>query len=107
MLYLEAQHIKKYYAERLIIAFDILKIYRGDKIGLVVANGAGKTTLLNILAGKIQPDRGVVKSYCQIAYIRQFSEEEPWAGDKTLAEFDLKGKPGKDLHSGGGISKAG
>ncbi|AZB41638.1 ABC transporter ATP-binding protein [Bacillus sp. FJAT-42376] len=34
----------------------------GDRLGLIGPNGTGKTTLLNMLAGKIQPDSGVIET---------------------------------------------
>ncbi len=75
MLIMEAGNIKKYYSDRLIIEFDSLKIYSGDKIGIVGQNGSGKTTLMNILSGDVEPDEGFVKQHCDIAYIRQFDKE--------------------------------
>ncbi len=89
MLILEAGNIKKYYRDRLIVGFDSLKIYRGDKIGIVGQNGSGKTTLLNILSKSIQPDEGFVKQYSEIAYIKQFSDEKMEADPKALKEFNL------------------
>lgn len=89
MLILEAGNIKKYYRDRLIVSFDDLKIYKGDKIGIVGQNGSGKTTLLNILSKSIQPDEGFVKQYAEIAYIKQFSDEKMEADLKAQKEFNL------------------
>ena len=33
----------------------------GDKLGLLGENGSGKSTLLKMLAGELQPDKGIVK----------------------------------------------
>lgn len=101
MLLLEAANIEKYYSDRLIIQFDELKIYTGDRIGIVGRNGSGKTTLLNILSGDIEPDQGFVKQYCGITYIRQFSEEGILASPKALKEFDLSEKVNQKVYSGG------
>ncbi len=76
MLLLEAVKIKKYYLDRLIIAFDRLEIYSGDKIGIVGQNGAGKTTLFNILTGETTVDEGTVRRHGEIAYLKQLSDEE-------------------------------
>ena len=101
MLILEAGNIKKYYADRLVLEFDEMKIYTGDKIGIVGVNGSGKTTLLNILSGELKPDEGFVKKYCDIGYIRQFSEEEISADSKLLKEFSLSQKEHQQALSGG------
>ncbi len=43
-----------------------LKLYQGEKIGIVGANGAGKTTLLKIIAGITAPTTGKVKTFGKI-----------------------------------------
>lgn len=101
MLILEAQRIKKYYGDRLILSLDDLKVYTGDRIGVIGPNGAGKTTLLNILSGETEPDEGVVRRFCNIAYIRQFSEEEICADQKLIREFSLTDKTQQKVYSGG------
>jgi len=101
MLYLEVVKVEKYFSDRLILKFDDLKIYRGDKIGLIGANGAGKTTLLNILAGLVEPDRGFVKTYCNLAYIRQFLDEESIASDQLPGTFNLDSDRKSNICSGG------
>lgn len=101
MLILEAHQIKKYFGDRLIIGFDQLKVYSGDKIGIVGPNGSGKTTLLNIISGEVEPDEGSVRRYCDIAYIRQLSDELIEAEEKILKELKLSGKAGQEAFSGG------
>jgi len=56
MLALHAENIIKYYGDRLILDISDIKIYSGDRVGLIGTNGCGKTTFLDILTGKIQPD---------------------------------------------------
>lgn len=101
MLLLEAGNIKKYYSDRLIIEFDNFKVYTGDKIGIVGQNGSGKTTLMNILSGEIEPDEGLVRQFCETAYIRQFSDEKVEADQRLLKEFDLTQKAHQIVFSGG------
>ncbi|NLD48967.1 MAG: ABC-F type ribosomal protection protein [Clostridiaceae bacterium] len=101
MLILEAGNIKKYFSDRLIVELDGLKIYSGDKIGVVGQNGAGKTTLMNILSKEIQPDEGFVKLYCEAAYIRQFSQEKIDSDKKLQKEFELSRILNQDVFSGG------
>lgn len=43
-----------------------LKIYKGDRIGIVGNNGAGKTTLLKIISGSIKPTSGTVSTKARI-----------------------------------------
>ena len=105
MLILEAGNIKKYYSDRLIILFDELKIYSGDKIGIVGQNASGKTTLMNILSCEIEPDEGFVRQFCDIAYIHQFSDERMEAGQKALKEFNLSQKSQQSVFSGGEKTK--
>ncbi len=112
MLLLDAGNIKKYYGDRLIIELDELKIYTGDRLGVIGQNGSGKTTLLDILAGSLRPDEGFVKRYCDVGYIQQFaagaedreeSDESysPGLSSKLLKEFELDGKLGREGLSGG------
>lgn len=101
MLILRAENIKKYFSDRLIFEFDGLKVYTGDKIGIVGQNGSGKTTLMNILSGEIEPDEGMVKRYCDVSYIRQFSDEEAEADQRILKEFDISQKTSQKALSGG------
>ena len=51
---------KEYGGVRLLSDFDY-RIGPGERVGIIGPNGAGKTTLLNIMAGLIEPDRGVVE----------------------------------------------
>ena len=46
---IQATNIKLYFGNRIILDIPNLKIYQGDKIGIVGINGCGKSTLLNLL----------------------------------------------------------
>ncbi|WP_425446776.1 ribosomal protection-like ABC-F family protein [Dethiothermospora halolimnae] len=90
MLILEANNIKKYYRDRLILDFDNLKIYKEDRIGIVGLNGAGKTTLMNILTKRISPDEGFVKLYGTHSYIPQLDNlDDDYTDLKVASEFDV------------------
>lgn len=82
MLLVKADNLKKSFNEKLILDIRKLEIYSADKIGIVGLNGAGKTTLLKLVCGEIPPDSGSIKTYGQIAFIRQIetldcSEADP------------------------------
>lgn len=98
---LEAFDIEKYYAANKVFSFDGLKIYTGDKIGLIGANGSGKTTLLNILYGEIKPDSGTVKHYCDISFVTQFDKQNIDADKRLLNDFNMLNKQKSDHLSGG------
>lgn len=44
-----------------------LKIYKGEKVGIIGYNGAGKSTLLNVITGIYAPNEGSVKTYGNIS----------------------------------------
>lgn len=50
-----------------------LVVNQHDKIALTGNNGAGKSTLLNILAGKLNPSKGLVKADAQLYHVPQLS----------------------------------
>lgn len=44
-----------------------LKIFKGEKVGIIGYNGAGKSTLLNVITGIYPPDKGIIKTYGRIS----------------------------------------
>lgn len=104
MLLIHAEDIKKHYGDRLIVEARELKIYSGDRIGIVGMNGAGKTTLMDLLAGALEPDSGKVKRYSECSYIRQFGAGDKEASLKSLKEFGLKGI-NQETMSGGELTR--
>lgn len=54
-----------------------VKIFRGDKIGLIGPNGIGKTTLLELLLGKLEPQSGTVQhgTRLEVAYFDQLQSQ--------------------------------
>ena len=58
---LEADDIWKAFGQTSVLKGVSLSIRPGEVLALMGANGAGKSTLMNILAGVLQPDRGVTR----------------------------------------------
>ena len=104
MLLLHAENIVKYYGDKKILTFNELKIFAGDRYGVIGANGAGKSTLLHILAGDLKADEGSVEVYTNISYIKQ--QEENMLKDiqdfKLASELNVSDR----YMSGGEIAKA-
>lgn len=73
MIVLSITDVTKRFGPEPILQGVSLEIRPGEKIGLVGPNGAGKTTLLKILAGRMDPDAGVVElhSSARLEYLEQ------------------------------------
>jgi ATP-binding cassette subfamily F protein uup len=61
VLVIEAKGIGKSFGGRPIVSDFLIRIQRGDRIGIVGPNGSGKTTLINLLTGVLPPEMGSVK----------------------------------------------
>jgi ATP-binding cassette subfamily F protein uup len=59
-LVIKAEGLAKSFGAKPIVDDFSIRIYRGDRIGIVGPNGAGKTTLINLLTGRLAPDRGTL-----------------------------------------------
>jgi macrolide transport system ATP-binding/permease protein len=81
---LQAIGIGKVYDGRSILSDVDLTLRPDSRFVLVGPNGAGKTTLLKILAGMIEPDRGLIRRApgATIGYLDQ--EQESLAADQTV-----------------------
>jgi len=62
-----------------------LKLYPGQKVGMIGANGSGKSTILKLIVGLIHPDMGKVDKQKDllIGYLRQ---ETIFSSDRTVME---------------------
>ncbi|CAM4398361.1 ABC transporter [Bacillus manliponensis] len=76
MLLLEANQIKYYVQDRLLVDMDQLQIHQKDRIGLVGRNGSGKTTLLKILSKNIPTEEGVVLHHTECELIPQLKRTD-------------------------------
>ncbi len=82
----EAEHLRKTYGDRVVVADFSTRIMRGDRVGLIGPNGAGKTTLLRLLLEQVTPDGGTMRhgANVQIAYFDQ--QREQLDPEKTVFE---------------------
>lgn len=57
---IEMENIEKSFDEKKVIDNFSYIILRDDRVGILGPNGSGKSTLMNIIAGKLNPDKGIV-----------------------------------------------
>ena len=57
---LSAQRVSKSFGAQPILKDISLTVHEGERVGLTGRNGSGKSTLLKILAGREEPDAGIV-----------------------------------------------
>lgn len=58
---LEIEHVTKQIDNRILINDFNYIVVPGDRLGIIGKNGSGKSTLLNLLAGKLEPDKGKIQ----------------------------------------------
>lgn len=91
MLLLNAQNLSVEAGGKMLLHADDIKVYEGDKIGVVGSNGSGKTTLLKSLYGLIRPDTGTVSINGRAAYLAQIPDLEKdtlSGGERTKMLFN-------------------
>ena len=81
---LEAFHLEKSMDGRPLFRDLSFALSPGLFIGLLGANGSGKTTLLNILAGRLDPDSGHVKTVENLSVVLFDQERKQLDPEKTL-----------------------
>src|SRR3989442_3705551 len=83
-LVVEAQHVAKGYADRVLIDDLSFKLPRGGIVGVIGPNGAGKTTLFRMISAREKPDGGTLRvgETVKLAYVDQ--SREALDADKTV-----------------------
>lgn len=84
LLLLKAQNIEISFGINLLFQFDKFEVFNYDRVGIVGKNGSGKTTLLNILGGELEPDTGIIKTFAECSYFRQFNDIDENIENKNL-----------------------
>ncbi|WP_422446786.1 ABC-F family ATP-binding cassette domain-containing protein [Thermoanaerobacterium sp. DL9XJH110] len=104
------------YGDKKILSSVNVKVFRGERIGIVGPNGIGKSTLLKILAGKLEPGEGSIYygHQVQAAYFAQEQEdlspgstvlEEVWGAAPDLSLTQVRTFLGSLLFSGDEVEK--
>ena len=65
----ELHHVTKQYGERTLFADFNYIVLKNQRLGIIGENGCGKSTLLKMMAGKVQPDSGVVEVSRRSAWV--------------------------------------
>src|SRR5688572_24152567 len=100
----EADHVAKGYADRVLIDDLSFKLPRGGIVGVIGPNGAGKTTLFRMIVGQDKPDKGGLRvgETVKLAYVDQ--SRDVLDGKKTVWEeisggLDLMNVAGRTMQS--------
>ncbi len=86
MILVSCQDLSKSFGSRLLFERISLGLSEGDRLGLIGPNGSGKTTLMEILAGRQEPDGGVV-SVRKTTVIGFVSQDAVFAPGRTVREI--------------------
>lgn len=88
-------HVKIMIGDRLLCKLEgVWQLGPRDKVGIIGANGAGKSTLLAVLAGRLEPEEGMVLRNCSIAELKQASGAR---GDR-IEESQVSGSESQPLY---------
>ncbi|MFD1849845.1 Msr family ABC-F type ribosomal protection protein [Oceanobacillus bengalensis] len=80
----ELENVEMSYLDKEILKVERLAVHQFDRIGIVGKNGVGKSTLLKLLAGKIQPTRGLVKRHVGFGLLEQLEDPSQKEADRAL-----------------------
>ncbi len=83
---ISCQSISKTYSARPLFKGITFSIENEQRIGLIGPNGSGKSTLLKILAGIVEPDKGMVvtRKNLRIVHLEQKDDFQP---EQTISEI--------------------
>ncbi len=91
---LEAEGISYAYGNRTVIDRVTWRLGPGDRAALVGTNGSGKSTLLRLLAGDLEPTRGMVQrgATVKLAHLSQEAGEPPDHTTVLRAVEEVRGR---------------
>ncbi|AYO31472.1 ATP-binding cassette domain-containing protein [Biomaibacter acetigenes] len=85
------------YGNKLILSSVNLRVFRGERIGIIGPNGIGKSTLLKILAGELEPDDGSVYFGHKVQPVFFAQEQEDLSPDSTVLSEVWSAAPGLSM----------
>lgn len=83
---LQIENLGFSYGEKKIFDSINLKVYRGERVGIIGPNGVGKSTLLKVLVGRLQPQKGSFEYGHQIEPIYLDQEQQDLSPDNTVLD---------------------
>ena len=112
----ELERTSKSYGDTVLFQNLDLLVRRGDRLGIVGPNGSGKSTLLKVLAGRVAPDSGTIRtgSNVRLGYYDQHRDEldpdrtlqdEIWAVTPDAPAGEIRDVLGAFLFSGDDVER--
>ncbi|MDE2889234.1 MAG: ABC-F family ATP-binding cassette domain-containing protein [Gemmatimonadota bacterium] len=112
----ELERTSKAYGETVLFRNLDLLVRRGDRLGIIGPNGSGKSTLLKLLAGRVAPDSGTIRtgSNIQVGYYDQHRDEldpghtlqeEIWSVTPDAPAGEIRDVLGAFLFSGDDVER--
>lgn len=113
---LQIQDLGFSYDERPILSSLNLRVFRGERIGVIGPNGIGKSTFLKILAGELVPTKGEIffGHHVRPVYFEQEQENltpdstvlsEVWSAAPELSVTEIRSFLGSMLFTGEDVEK--
>lgn len=85
------------YGDKNILKNVNLKVFRGERIGIIGPNGIGKTTFLKILAGQLEPQEGFINFGHQVEPVYFEQEQQDFSSKSTVLDEMWNAAPGLSL----------
>jgi len=85
------------YGERPILDSVDLRVFRGERIGIIGPNGIGKSTLLKVLAGELSPGGGSIYFGHKVQPVFFAQEQEGLSPDSTVLSEVWNAAPGLSM----------
>lgn len=94
---LQIENLGFSYEDKSIVNDLNLKVFRGERIGIIGPNGIGKSTLLKILAGELEPQEGFIHFGHNVEPVYFDQEQQDFSPDATILDEVWNSAPGLSL----------